>query len=69
MGTAHFQPLQRLCTISMKDEKFSRPETAGVQSAVVGICGSVREDEARIAAATPLLDGLYAFFARASQAK
>ncbi|HYQ42203.1 MAG TPA: chromate resistance protein ChrB domain-containing protein [Polyangiaceae bacterium] len=55
--------------IDLKDEKFSRPETAGVQSAVVGICGSVREDEARIAAATPLLDGLYAFFARASQAK
>jgi hypothetical protein len=55
--------------IDLKDDKFARPETAGVQSLVIGICGSMREDEARIAAATPLFDGLYAFFARPSQAK
>lgn len=55
--------------IDLKDEKFARPETAGVQNMVVGICGSVREDQARIAAATPLFEGLYAFFARPSQAK
>lgn len=52
--------------IDLKDEKYARPETAGVASRVLGICGSVRDDEARIAAASPLLDGLYAFFGRAS---
>jgi hypothetical protein len=53
--------------IDLKDEKFARPETPGLESMVVGICRSVRDDEARIAAATPLFDGLYAFFARPSQ--
>lgn len=50
--------------IDLKDEKYARPETAGVSSAIIGICGSIRDDEARIAAATPLFDGLYAFFGR-----
>jgi len=52
--------------IDLKDEKYARPETIGIASTVVGICSSVRDDEARIAAASPLLDGLYAFFARPS---
>lgn len=55
--------------IDLKDEKFARPETAGVQSMVIGICGSVRDDEGRISAATPLFEGLYGFFHRPSQAK
>jgi hypothetical protein len=55
--------------IDLKDEKYARPETTGLQSMVVGICGSVRDDHARIAAATPLFEGLYAFFGRSSQAK
>jgi hypothetical protein len=55
--------------IDLKDEKYARPETAGVSSAILGICGSIRDDEARIAAATPLFEGLYAFFGRQRQAK
>jgi hypothetical protein len=54
--------------IDLKDEKYARPETTGLQSMVVGICGAIRDDEARIAAATPLFDGLHAFFARPSSA-
>jgi hypothetical protein len=50
--------------IDLKDEKYARPETIGIASTVLGICGSVRDDEARIAAASPLFDGLYAFFGR-----
>lgn len=53
--------------IDVKDEKYARAETTGLQSMVTGICGSVRDDQARIAAATPLFDGLYAFFERSSQ--
>lgn len=55
--------------IDLKDEKYARPETAGVQAAVTGICGSLRDDEGRIAALSPVLDGLYAFFTRPSQAR
>jgi hypothetical protein len=55
--------------IDLKDEKYERPETVGVSSAIIGICSSIRDDEARIAAATPLFEGLYAFFGRQRQAK
>lgn len=55
--------------IDLKDDKYARPETPGVAGAVIGICGSARGDETRIAAASPLLDGLYAFFSRPSQTK
>ncbi|HKO48555.1 MAG TPA: chromate resistance protein ChrB domain-containing protein [Polyangiaceae bacterium] len=44
--------------INLTDEKFARPETAGIASTVLGICSSVRDDERRIAAASPLLNGL-----------
>jgi len=52
--------------IDLKDEKYARPETLGVRSAVIGICSSIRDDEARIAGASSLFDGLYAFFGRPS---
>ncbi len=50
--------------IDMKDEKFGRPETSGVRSTILGIAASIEADDARIAAATPLLDSLHAFFSR-----
>jgi len=48
--------------IDVRDDKFARAETAGVRSQITGICSLQREDSARIAAATPMLDALYAFF-------
>jgi len=50
--------------IDLRDEKYARPETAGIQSAVTGICTGTRDDLARIAATTPIFDGLHAFFSR-----
>ncbi len=50
--------------IDLKDEKYARPETPGIQSAVTGICAGTRDDLARIAAATPIFEGLYTFFSR-----
>jgi hypothetical protein len=55
--------------IDLRDEKYARPETAGVQSTVTGICTGVRDDLARITAATPLFDGLYTFFSRSRTGK
>jgi len=48
--------------LDLKDDKFGRDETAGVRSAIDGICTIARDDTARIAAATPMLDGLHSHF-------
>jgi len=49
--------------LDLRDGKFGREETAGVRSAIDGICTVARDDEQRIAAAAPMLDGLYSHFA------
>lgn len=48
--------------LDLLDGKFGREEAAGVRSAIDGICTVARDDEARIAAATPMLEGLYSHF-------
>jgi hypothetical protein len=48
--------------LDLRDGKFGRDETPGVRSAIDGICTAARDDEQRIAAASPMLDGLYASF-------
>jgi hypothetical protein len=49
--------------LDLRDDKFSRDETAGVRGAIDGICTVARDDEQRIAAAAPMLDGLHSSFA------
>jgi hypothetical protein len=48
--------------LDLRDGKFGREETAGVRSAIDGICTVSRGDEERIAAASPMLDGLHSHF-------
>jgi hypothetical protein len=48
--------------LDLRDDKFGRDETAGVRSAIDGICTVARDDEQRIAAASPMLDGLHSHF-------
>jgi hypothetical protein len=48
--------------LDLRDDKFGREEAAGVRSAIDGICTVARDDEQRIAAASPMLDGLYSHF-------
>jgi len=48
--------------LDLRDDKFGREETPGVRSAIDGICTVARDDEQRIAAASPMLDGLYSHF-------
>ncbi len=50
--------------VDLKDEKFARPETAGVASAVRGIALAHPADAARVDAAAVLFEGLYAEFQR-----
>jgi hypothetical protein len=45
--------------IDLRDGKFGREETAGFTALVTGICLQHRDDDARLAAGTTVLDALY----------
>jgi len=51
--------------LDLKDQKFGRKETAGVQQLLAGIVASQPSDDARIERATNLFDDLYHSFERA----
>lgn len=55
--------------LDLHDDKFGREEAPGVRSAIDGICTIARDDEQRIAAASPMLDGLYSHFALKTRRK
>ncbi|TMQ04450.1 MAG: hypothetical protein E6J91_43525 [Deltaproteobacteria bacterium] len=55
--------------LDLRDDKFGRDETAGVRSAIDGSRTVVRDDEQRIAAASPMLDGLYSHFSLRTRRK
>jgi len=55
--------------LDLRDDKFGREETAGVRSTIDGICTVARDDEQRIAAASPMLDGLYSHFSLRTRRK
>jgi hypothetical protein len=44
----------------LRDDRFDRPETAGVELAVRGLAASIKDDEALLAQGLVLFDGLYA---------
>src|SRR2546425_6817365 len=50
--------------IDLKDEKYGRPQTAGIELVVNGIAMGHRGDETRLARATAVLDDLYEYFKR-----
>ena len=50
--------------IDIKDDRYQRPETAGVASMVAGIALSSADDDERLARASAALDQLYEVFTR-----
>jgi len=48
--------------IDCKDDRFNRPETAGVSGLIIGIVQAHKTDQARIERGAAALDDLYAFF-------
>lgn len=50
--------------IDIKDERYQRPETAGVASLVAGIALTSADDDERLARASAAFDQLYEVFAR-----
>ena len=55
--------------IDLKDGKFGRPEAAGVQQLIRGLRRSCADSNARIAAAMPAFDALYASFGGSGSAR
>ena len=50
--------------IDLKDGKFARPETAGIDKLIAGIAMAHPEDEERLERAAAVFDDLYQYFRR-----
>jgi hypothetical protein len=48
--------------IDLKDSKFARPETSGVNCVITGICRAYKDDDLRLSRGSALFDDLYASF-------
>jgi hypothetical protein len=53
--------------IDLKDSKFGRQETVGIEQLIAGIAMSHKDDDARLARASAVLDDLYEYFKRKSR--
>jgi hypothetical protein len=53
--------------IDLKDGKFGRPETPGIERLVTGICTAHKDDETRLTRASAMFDDLYGSFSRRSR--
>ena len=50
--------------IDLKDSKFARPETAGIDRLIAGIAMAHKDDDARLARGGAVFDDLHAYFRR-----
>jgi hypothetical protein len=50
--------------IDLKDSKFAREETAGIDRLIVGIAMAHKDDETRLTRASAVFDDLYEYFRR-----
>ena len=50
--------------IDLKDAKFERPETAGVEALITGICTRSKDDPERLERGSAMFDELFEFFSR-----
>ena len=48
--------------IDLKESKFGREETPGIDRMIVGVALANNEDEARLSAATAMWNGMYEYF-------
>jgi hypothetical protein len=59
------QPIAEIVhDIDLRDEKFARPEVAGIERLIAGIAVAHREDDARLARGGAVFDDLYECFRR-----
>jgi hypothetical protein len=50
--------------IDLKDSKFARQETPGIEQVIAGIAMAHKDDETRLARGSAVLDDLYEYFRR-----
>jgi hypothetical protein len=50
--------------IDLKDSKFGRQETLGIERLIAGICMAQKGDEARLTRGIAVFDDLYEYFKR-----
>ncbi len=50
--------------IDLKDAEFERPETAGVEALITGICSRVKDDDERLVRGCEVFNDLFEFFSR-----
>jgi hypothetical protein len=50
--------------IDLKDSKFGRQETLGIERLIAGICMAQKDDEGRLARGSAVFDDLYEYFKR-----
>ena len=50
--------------IDLKDSKFGRQETLGIERLIAGICMAQKDDESRLARGSAVFDDLYEYFKR-----
>ncbi len=50
--------------IDLKDSKFSRQETSGIEQVIAGVAMAHKDDEARLARGAAIFDDLYEYFKR-----
>jgi hypothetical protein len=50
--------------IDLKDSKFGRQETLGIERLIAGICMAQKDDESRLARGAAVFDDLYEYFKR-----
>jgi len=50
--------------IDLKDSKFDRPETPGIDRLIAGIAMGQRDDESRLERGSAVFDALYEYFSR-----
>ncbi|MBI3770744.1 MAG: chromate resistance protein [Deltaproteobacteria bacterium] len=53
--------------IDLKDSKFDRPETAGIDRLIAGIAMARDDDEVRLTQGSAVFDGLYEYYKRKKQ--
>jgi hypothetical protein len=65
LADAALRPLAEIIhDIDLKDSKFGRPETPGIERLITGICTAHKDDETRLARASAMFDDLHGSFSR-----
>jgi hypothetical protein len=68
LSDAALRPIAEIIhDIDLKDAKFGRSETPGIERLITGICTAHKDDEVRLARASAMFDDLYGSFSRRSR--